>query len=116
MIHALIPRLQFNGRGAIATIAVPDSVGEEAALEGDCSGGGGGGFCVCCCVFSFFLRGEHCFILLFWVCCVVLWCGVVMFDDGMEVIYCRYGNYAGMEVTAESLSSIINIVDKCVII
>lgn len=40
----------------------------------------------------------------------------MMFDDGMEVIYCRYGNYAGMEVTAESLSSIINIVDKCVII
>lgn len=39
MIHALIPSLQFNGRGAIATIAVPDSVGEEAALEGDCLGG-----------------------------------------------------------------------------
>ena len=33
------------------------------------------------------------------MCCVVLWCGVVMFDDGMEVIYCRYGNYAGMEMT-----------------
>ena len=40
----------------------------------------------------------------------------MMFDDGMEVIYCRYGNYAGMEMTAEGLSSIINIVDKCVII
>ena len=118
MIHALIPSLQFNGRGAIATIAVPDSVGEEAALEGDCSGGGGGGVCICR-IFSFFLWGEHCFILLFWLCCAVLCCGdvlVVVVGDGMEVIYCRYGNYAGMEVTAESLSSIINIVDKCVII
>ena len=39
MIHALILGLQFNGGRAIATVAVPDSVGKETALKGDCLGG-----------------------------------------------------------------------------
>lgn len=75
MIHALIPRLQFNGRGAIATIAVPDSVGEEAALEGDCSGGGGGVSVSVVVSFRSFC-GES-IVLFCYSGCVVLCCGVV---------------------------------------
>ena len=68
MINTLIPRLQLHGGGAIATVAVPDAVGEEAALEGDFLGGCWGFFFIA--FVLLLLGGEHC-LFYYALCCAV---------------------------------------------